>query len=367
MPWKSLSDGRRRVCNVLPKGDSGKSILKAKKSAEAADAERLSIRNRNENRPCSSELRQNPPYTRGDRKPGRRSIAAKGQGVIFIRRRRTERAASSVLPGRMVNCSFIGNLACSASSLALWAAAIIFIVSAVWATPMIAQEHGVEHWSYDGETGPSHWGDLSPEFAPCKTGHHQSPINIGLTQKDNLPALQFDYKTAPLHIIDNGHTIMINYAPGSSLRVGDKRYELKQFHFHRPSEEKINGKGYDMAVHLVHVAQDGSVAVVAVMLQRGRDNPLIDELWDDLPREKGKEQLLDSVQINVANLLPADRGYYTFSGSLTTPPCTENVTWYVLKQPVTISVAEIREFSKLYRDDARPTQPLYDRVVEESK
>jgi carbonic anhydrase len=233
---------------------------------------------------------------------------------------------------------------------------------------MIAQGHGVEHsWSYDGETGPSHWGDLSPEFSPCKTGHRQAPINIGPTQKANLPALQFDYKTTPLHIIDNGHTIMINYAPGSSIRVGDKRYELKQFHFHRPSEEKIHGKRYDMAVHLVHVAQDGSVAVVAVMLQRGRDNPLIDELWDDLPREKDKELLLDSVRVNVANLLPADRGYYSFSGSLTTPPCTENVTWYVLKHAGTVSAAEIGEFSKVYRHDARPTQPLYDRVVRESQ
>jgi carbonic anhydrase len=247
-------------------------------------------------------------------------------------------------------------------------AAILLAVIAVWATSLIAQEHGGEHhWSYDGETGPSHWGDLSAEFAPCKTGHRQSPIDIGPTQKADLPAIQFDYKTTPLHIIDNGHTILINYAPGSSIRVGDKRYELKQFHFHRPSEEMIKGKRYEMVVHLVHVAQDGSVAVVAVLLQQGGENPLIEELWHDLPKEKDKEESLDKVQINVASLLPADRGYYTFSGSLTTPPCTENVTWYVLKHPVTVSAAEIREFSKLYRDDARPTQPLYNRVVRESK
>jgi carbonic anhydrase len=184
---------------------------------------------------------------------------------------------------------------------------------------------------------------------------------------EDLPAIEFDYKDSPLHIIDNGHTVMINYAAGSSIRVGDKRYELKQFHFHRPSEEMIKGRKYAMTLHLVHAAEDGSTAVVAVLLQQGGDNPLIDELWEDVPKEKEKEALLDSVQINATRLLPADRGYYTFTGSLTTPPCTENVTWYVLKHPITVSPEEIREFSKLYRHDARPTQPVYDRVVRESK
>jgi carbonic anhydrase len=246
-------------------------------------------------------------------------------------------------------------------------AAMVLAVSAVWGVTSIAQEHGTAHWSYDGQTGPSHWGELSAEFAPCHTGHLQSPIDIEATQKADLPAIQFDYKTSPLHIIDNGHTIMINYAPGSSIRVGDKRYELKQFHFHRPSEGRIKGKRYDMELHLVHVAQDGSTAVVAVLLQQGGDNPLIHELWGDLPTEKNQEQHWDNVHINVSTLLPADHGYYTFPGSLTTPPCTENVTWYVLKHPVTLSAAEITQYSKLYRDDARPTQPSYDRVIRESR
>jgi carbonic anhydrase len=192
-------------------------------------------------------------------------------------------------------------------------------------------------------------------------------VDIRTTQKADLPAIQFDYKPTPLHIIDNGHTIMINYASGSSIQVGDKQYELKQFHFHRPSEEKINGRRYDMVVHLVHVAQDGSVAVVAVLLQKGNDNHLIHELWSNLPKEKDKEHLLDNVQVDAANLLPADRGYYTLSGSLTTPPCRENVTWYVLKHPVTVSTVEIQEFSKLYSNNARPTQPLYNRVVKETR
>jgi len=232
---------------------------------------------------------------------------------------------------------------------------------------LIAQDHHAAHWSYDGNQGPSHWSELSPEFALCASGHHQSPIDIRKPQKADLPALRFDYKPSPLHIIDNGHTIMINYSPGSSIRVGDKRYELKQFHFHRPSEERIDGKVYEMSLHLVHADEQGNLAVIAVLLQRGADNALIDELWSDVPQEKEHEENLDKVQINAKALLPADLGYYTFPGSLTTPPCSENVTWFVLKQPVTVSAAEIQRFEKLYRHNARPIEPAYDRVVLETK
>jgi carbonic anhydrase len=231
-----------------------------------------------------------------------------------------------------------------------------------------AQKHHPEHtWDYGESRGPSHWGELKPEFALCKSGHRQSPIDIRNPRKVDLPPVQFDYRPSPLHIIDNGHTIMINYGPGSFMSVGGKKYALKQFHFHRPSEEKINGEGYEMVVHLVHADEEGELAVVAVLLQKGEDNRLVHELWNDLPKDKGKEGYLDRIQIDVAELLPADRGYYTFPGSLTTPPCSENVTWFVLKHPVTVSAAEIEQFSKLYRHDARPTQPLYDRVVLESK
>jgi len=238
----------------------------------------------------------------------------------------------------------------------------------VLAAASAAQEHHPEHdWDYGESQGPSHWGELRSEFALCKNGHRQSPIDIRNPQKADLPPIQFDYKPSPLHIIDNGHTVMINYGPGSFLLVGGKRYALQQFHFHRPSEERVNGKDYEMEVHLVHADQEGKLAVVAVLLQKGEDNPLVHELWNDLPKEKQKEESLDNVRINVAGLLPADRGYYTFPGSLTTPPCTENVTWFVLKHPVTVSAAEIEQFSKLYQHDTRPTQPLYDRVVLESR
>ena len=245
-------------------------------------------------------------------------------------------------------------------------AIILWMLASPAAGP--AQEHGAEHaWSYSGAQGPSHWGDLKPDFAACKTGHRQSPIDIRDTRKADLPPIQFDYKASPLHIVDDGRTIMINYGPGSYITVGGKTYQLKQFHFHRPSEEKVRGESYDMAAHLVHADEKGNLAVVAILLQNGKENPLIHKLWDHLPKEKEKEELLDSVEIDVADLVPADRGYYTVSGSLTTPPCSENVAWFVLKHPVMVSAAEIEQFGRLYPNNARPPQAQYDRVVMESK
>lgn len=233
----------------------------------------------------------------------------------------------------------------------------------------IAQHgHAPEHsWDYSDAHGPAHWGELNPDFGLCQNGHHQSPIDIQNPKITDLPPIQFNYKSAPLDIIDNGHTVMINYAPGSFISVGGKRYELKQFHFHRPSEEHVNGKTYPMSAHFVHADQEGRLAVVAVLLEQGADNPVLRELWRNLPRQKDKETILKNVQIDAAGLLPAERGYYTFDGSLTTPPCSEHVTWLVLRNPVSISAEEIEQFSKLYQNDARPTQPLYDRVVLESK
>ena len=222
-------------------------------------------------------------------------------------------------------------------------------------------------WDYGSKHGPQHWGDLKSEFATCSTGHRQSPIDIQKAEKAALSPIVFDYKASSLRIVDNGHTIMASYDAGSSIRVGDVEYQLKQFHFHHPSEEKIHGKVYDMVAHLVHADAGGHLAVVAVLLEHGKDNALIRELFKHIPKEKGKEAHLDSVQINVADLLPKDRGYYTFEGSLTTPPCSEGVTWFVLKQPVSISAGELSEFSKVYPHNARPTQPLQGRVVRETQ
>jgi carbonic anhydrase len=200
---------------------------------------------------------------------------------------------------------------------------------------------------------------MEKNFVLCKTGTAQSPIDIpdADVRKGDLSPLLFNYKPSPLRIIDNDHTIL-NYAPGSFVTVGGKQYQLVQFHFHKPSEEKVNGKDHEMVAHLVHEDKDGKLAVIAIFLDPGKENALIKTLWSNLPQTKDKESALDSVQINAIQLLPQDKGYYMFPGSLTTPPCTENVTWYVLKTPTQISAEEIARFGKLYPMNARPVQPL---------
>lgn len=235
------------------------------------------------------------------------------------------------------------------------------------ATPHAQESSHAPHWTYTGKEGWRHWGDLEPSFAACKLGHQQSPIDIRKTEKADLPSIQFNYQSSPLKIIDNGHTIMISYAPGSSITVGGHQYNLTQFHFHHPSEEKINGKSAVMDIHLVHADAEGKLAVVAVLLNPGSPNSSIQALWDNLPKEKDVTHSSDNVTVNAAQLLPADRGYFTFMGSLTTPPCSENVTWFVLKSPMTISREQLAAFAKLYPLDARPTQPLDGRTVRESK
>ena len=152
-----------------------------------------------------------------------------------------------------------------------------------------AKPSAQHEWEYGKEHGPAHWGDLDPEFAPCKVGQRQSPIDIRETVKAELPPIEFDYHPSPLRIVDNGHTIMASYASGSSIKVGADRYELKQLHFHRPSENWVRGKRYAMEAHLVHADASGRLAVVALLLETGRENALVRELWNDIPREKGKE------------------------------------------------------------------------------
>jgi carbonic anhydrase len=225
------------------------------------------------------------------------------------------------------------------------------------------------HWSYAGATGPVKWGTLEKEYSACALGKTQSPIDIrdDVAKQADLPAINFDYKASTLKIIDNGHTIQINYAPGSSITVGGKQYELVQFHFHKPSEEKLNGKSYDMVAHLVHRDQEGKLAVVAVLLATTGANPLIKTLWDNLPKKKETETAVDAVKINVADLLPTNKAYYTFAGSLTTPPCSEGVTWFVLKNPTSISADESARFARSYPMNARPVQPLNGREVRASR
>ena len=230
-----------------------------------------------------------------------------------------------------------------------------------------AQEHSAHEWGYSGSEGPAHWGDLDSAFAACKTGHRQSPVDIVGAQSATLPAIEFEYKPTALHIINNGHTIEIEYGPGSFIRVGDKRYELKQFHFHHPSEESIKGKRFPMELHLVHSDASGNLVVVSVLLEEGSANPLIETLWGLAPKTAGLEKVDDHLQINAADLLPANHRYFNFVGSLTTPPCTEGVKWFVLETPVTVSSKQVATFAGIYPYDERPTQSMNGRTVLASK
>jgi carbonic anhydrase len=235
---------------------------------------------------------------------------------------------------------------------------------ALLATAGVAAETH-HHWSYSGESGPGHWSALEADYAACGKGKAQSPIDItpSQTHAQSLPALAFDYHAGALHIVNNGHTIQANVVPSSTLTVGKDRYELVQFHFHHPAEEAVGGKRADMVVHLVHRDAAGKLAVVAVPLRLGADNAQVGTLWHNLPHAEGTEQAPAKVTINPAGLLPASHAYYTYGGSLTTPPCTEGVRWFVLKSPVTISKSELATFARLYPANARPLQALNSRPV----
>jgi carbonic anhydrase len=241
---------------------------------------------------------------------------------------------------------------------------------AVVVMPIAAQAQWTTPWSYKGADGPEHWGALDPKYAVCTVGRAQSPIDIRDPQPADLPSLQFVHAVGPLHMINNGYTaVRVNYAPGNGnlLIVGDRRYQLTQFHFHHPSEEYVDGRPAAMGLHLMYAAGDGTTAAVAVLLQVGGANATIQQLWAHMPATPGREHLVPGVEINPAGLLPRDTAYYTYQGSLTAPPCTEGVTWFVLKTPVHISAEQITAFARLYPHNVRPIQPLNGRVVRESR
>jgi carbonic anhydrase len=231
-----------------------------------------------------------------------------------------------------------------------------------------AADAGSHHWSYSGETGPEHWGSEDSTFALCGIGKQQSPINIENAVVKDLPELKFDYKDLPLKVADTGHSFQVNSESGSGgVTVGDDHYDFVQVHFHEPSEERVNGKQYSMVAHIVHRSGKGQLAVVAVLIRAGKTNEFLRPIFDNFPVKGAAESSVAAKTINVGKLLPNHRGYYTFDGSLTTPPCSENVRWFVLKTPVEASEAQLKEFRARYAHNIRPTQPLNGRVIKETK
>jgi carbonic anhydrase len=237
----------------------------------------------------------------------------------------------------------------------------------VAAHPLLADPHAGHglHWSYQGDGGPTDWGKLKPEFATCALGKRQSPIDIRGGVKVELEPVKFDYQPTGFAVVDNGHTVQVNLGPGNAIEVMGRRYDLLQFHFHRPSEERIDGRQFDMVAHLVHKDPEGRLAVVAVLLDRGSAHPLVQTVWNNLPLEKGDE-VRASASLDLNGLLPHDRRYYTYMGSLTTPPCSEGVLWMVMAQPVGIAPDQVAVFSRLYPMNARPIQQAAGRLIKQS-
>lgn len=219
------------------------------------------------------------------------------------------------------------------------------------------------HWEYSGHAGPEHWGGLRPEFSLCGTGKNQTPIDLDNMIEAELAPIVFEYQTGGHEVVNNGHTIQVNFEPGSRIGIDGQQFELKQFHFHAPSENHIKGKSYALEGHLVHADKDGNLAVVAVMFEPGAANDAIGQAWKQMPEQAGGKSGLAS-KVSAAGLLPASRDYYRFNGSLTTPPCSEGVRWLVMKDSMTASEAQIEQFAHaMHHPNNRPLQPVFARPI----
>ena len=235
--------------------------------------------------------------------------------------------------------------------------------------PALAQpadsHHGDGHWTYAGPTGPQAWGQLKPEFTTCAIGQRQTPIHIedGYTLQGPAEPLLFNYQPANGTVVNNGHTIQVNLQGNNTLTVRGSTYTLVQFHFHTPSEEQVNFRSFAMVAHLVHKNDQGQLAVVAVLLDPGEANALIDKVWTYMPLDINDEVRMPAGLLDMDELLPKDQRYYQFMGSLTTPPCSEGVLWMVMKTPTQLSQAQLRLFQQLYPNNARPVQAVNGRPI----
>lgn len=222
------------------------------------------------------------------------------------------------------------------------------------------------HWGYEGEAGPAKWGELDAANKVCAIGSQQSPVDIAATVKSQLPALKPAWGKTSDTIVNNGHTIQLNFAEGSTLKLGDTTYKLVQVHFHHPSEHLIDGKNFPMEAHFVHRADSGGLAVVGVLMAEGKPNAAFSKIVATMPATEGPAVKADT-NIHPAELLPAKLGYYRYPGSLTTPPCSETVEWLVLTDPVQVAAADVAAFAKLYPMNARPVQKSNRRYVLRSR
>lgn len=232
-----------------------------------------------------------------------------------------------------------------------------------------AQEHDLQStaWSYEGATGPESWGELDEQYAACVNGSEQSPINIELSEAETnktIEEVNIQYEPTTFSVINNGHTIQANTASVTNKIILDEtEYQLVQFHFHTPSEHQFNGQPYEMELHLVHQNESGELAVLGVMIQEGSMNEYLQPVWAALQEEITEEDISLSEPVQLQTLLPKDQTFLHYNGSLTTPPCTEEVEWIILEQPIELSQEQIQVFQQIFPDNHRPIQPLNEREV----
>ncbi len=256
-----------------------------------------------------------------------------------------------VLVGTVLGLVAFGSLAVSASDLK----------NVVSAGSKSIKNHAI-HWGYEGVGEPKNWGHLKSEFIACGNGKVQSPIDVSSPINADIPDINVKYEDRPLRILNNGHTIQVNY-DGGAMTVGEKKYNILQLHFHAASENSIDGKIYDMEMHFVHKRDDGALGVLGVMIEEGKKNDAMEKIWNKLPAKAGEEKLYNDIVINVANILPSSLRHYRFMGSLTTPPCSEGVNWHVLKEPIEMSSSQIKKFTSIYNGNARPIQKQNSRII----
>ncbi len=216
------------------------------------------------------------------------------------------------------------------------------------------------HWGYEGEGGPEHWGDLDSKFELCKTGMHQSPVDLVFKKPATGRPIKTHYSDSNVTIVDNGHTIQVNFEPGNYITIEGEKFNLIQAHFHSSSEHALSGNLLPMEMHLVHKSESGDLAVLGVILIEGAPHSIVESVWRNIPIQKGASKEVN-FKINPEDLIPRTRTYYNYIGSLTTPPCSEGVNWNVFNTPVTVSKEQILAFRQLYPQNNRPIQPLNDR------
>ncbi len=212
------------------------------------------------------------------------------------------------------------------------------------------------HWSYEGDGGPAHWGDLKAEYKACGAGREQSPIDIDAAGAARMTPLSFHYKVSVIEMVNNGHTVQASYGAGSYITLGGERFDLLQFHFHTPSEHRVAGRSFPMEIHFVHRNKQGRLAVVGVLIAAGEASLAARELWDRLPAAPNSKSSDTRALINARDLMPAGANYFRYSGSLTTPPCSEQVDWFVLQKPITFSIDQIARIRGIMGINARPVQ-----------